>query len=167
MTKGMLSPCFPLRVNFLRCCFLILSFKFQLHLLIMQPYNLTSLLCFGTLPIILAFVALPLVFDLIMQLARSPISALIIKSMPLRAEVAILFLVISKMAFAEGALFLVQRLALRRDNNFYPLSVTFFEFIGISTGYITGIVQKFICLIDLPGKLIDITGISDRIGVHN
>jgi hypothetical protein len=76
------------------------------------------------------------------------------------------------MALAERAFFLMQRLSLRWNNDLYPLSVNLFKLIGIGisgigTGCITGLFKQIVRLLNLPGKLVDITGIIHRLGMHN
>ena len=87
------------------------------------------------------------------------------------AIVTVLFLIIGKMAFAERPLLFMQRLPLGGHNYFDALSLYLLKLFGIcisgiGTGNRTGLCQYFIGLVYLPGKLVDIAGIADRLSMH-
>ena len=92
--------------------------------------------------------------------------------MPFRTPVAILLLLISKVALAEGTFLLVQRLPLRRNHYFDPFRIDLLKLLCIRIscicrGCLAGLLQNLVGLIDLLGKLIDVTGLTNRFRMHD
>src|SRR5664280_3172751 len=81
--------------------------------------------------------------------------------MAFQTKVAVQLFIVSEMCFAERTFFLMQCLALGRNDNGYLLLINLLQFIGIrisgiGTSDFAWCLQNFIGLINLPGKLIPV-----------
>jgi hypothetical protein len=107
MPKRMLHPGFPFRIDLLRGCLLVLSFQSLFNLLKRKSDDLATFLGLGAFPIMDTTLTNLLMSDLIMPLPATLICPHITQPMAFRTPVAILLLIISKVAFTEGTFLLM------------------------------------------------------------